>query len=311
MIRQHQFEKVELVQIVHPDESLAALEAADRPRRDHPAAPGAALSGGHPVHRRPGLLRHQDLRPGGLAARPGRYREISSCSCFGDFQARRLQARWRNPDTGKPELVHTLNGSGLAVGRTLVAVLENYQQADGSIACPRRCGLSGRAGAAPPAPQVADDAGKAEAEAFAQAVMSEAKTPAPEPPAAPAEPEAAAPAVEAPSAPAAPAFAAPTAPRMSPPGYPAMPGMQAPAPAAQPAAPSASQAQGEEPVDPRVEMMRQYEEMRRQAMEEAQRRWQQMYGNRQPAMPMGMPMPMYPGYPPQRAPVQGTAPAAQ
>jgi seryl-tRNA synthetase len=64
------------------------------------------------------------------------YREISSCSNFGDFQARRLQARWRNPETGKPELVHTLNGSGLAVGRTLVAVMENYQQADGSIRVP-------------------------------------------------------------------------------------------------------------------------------------------------------------------------------
>ena len=66
-----------------------------------------------------------------------KYREISSCSNFGDFQARRLQARWRNPATGKPELVHTLNGSGLAVGRTLVAVLENGQQADGSIVIPK------------------------------------------------------------------------------------------------------------------------------------------------------------------------------
>ena len=66
----------------------------------------------------------------------GRYREISSCSNCGDFQARRMQARYRNPETGKPELVHTLNGSGLAVGRTLVAVLENYQQADGSIRVP-------------------------------------------------------------------------------------------------------------------------------------------------------------------------------
>jgi seryl-tRNA synthetase len=65
-----------------------------------------------------------------------RYREISSCSNFGDFQARRLQARWRNPDTGKPELLHTLNGSGLAVGRTLVAVMENYQLADGGIEIP-------------------------------------------------------------------------------------------------------------------------------------------------------------------------------
>ena len=65
------------------------------------------------------------------------YREISSCSNFRDYQARRMQARWRNPETGKPELVHTLNGSGLAVGRTLVAVLENYQQADGSIVLPQ------------------------------------------------------------------------------------------------------------------------------------------------------------------------------
>ena len=66
----------------------------------------------------------------------GAYREISSCSNCGDFQARRMQARWRNPATGKPELVHTLNGSGLAVGRTLVAVMENYQNADGSITVP-------------------------------------------------------------------------------------------------------------------------------------------------------------------------------
>ena len=66
----------------------------------------------------------------------GEYREISSCSNCTDFQARRMQARWRNPQTGKPELVHTLNGSGLAVGRTLIAVMENYQQADGSIRVP-------------------------------------------------------------------------------------------------------------------------------------------------------------------------------
>jgi seryl-tRNA synthetase len=64
------------------------------------------------------------------------YREISSCSNCGDFQARRMLARWRNPETGKPELLHTLNGSGLAVGRTLVAILENYQQADGSLSLP-------------------------------------------------------------------------------------------------------------------------------------------------------------------------------
>jgi seryl-tRNA synthetase len=66
----------------------------------------------------------------------GKYREISSCSNFEAFQARRMQARWRDPATGKPELVHTLNGSGLAVGRTLVAIMENYQQADGSIRVP-------------------------------------------------------------------------------------------------------------------------------------------------------------------------------
>ena len=65
-----------------------------------------------------------------------KYREISSCSNFNDYQARRMQARWRNPETGKPELLHTVNGSGLAVGRTLVAVLENYQQADGRIKVP-------------------------------------------------------------------------------------------------------------------------------------------------------------------------------
>ena len=65
-----------------------------------------------------------------------KYREISSCSNMGDFQARRMQARWRNPETGKPELLHTLNGSGLAVGRTLLAILENYQQQDGSIVVP-------------------------------------------------------------------------------------------------------------------------------------------------------------------------------
>jgi seryl-tRNA synthetase len=65
-----------------------------------------------------------------------RYREISSCSNFEDFQARRMQARWRNPETGKPELAHTLNGSGLAVGRTLVAILENYQERDGRVRVP-------------------------------------------------------------------------------------------------------------------------------------------------------------------------------
>ena len=136
MIRQHQFEKVELVQIVRPEDGAQALEALT----------GHAES----ILQRLGLAyRVVTLCTGdlGFSARKtydlevwlpgqGAYREISSCSHFGDFQARRLQARWRNPETGKPELVHTLNGSGLAVGRSLVAVLENYQQADGSVVIP-------------------------------------------------------------------------------------------------------------------------------------------------------------------------------
>ena len=136
MIRQHQFEKVELVQAVRPADSFQALEELT----------GHAES----ILQRLGLAyRVVTLCTGdlGFSSRktydlevwlPGQqtYREISSCSNFGDFQARRLQARWRNPETGKPELVHTLNGSGLAVGRTLVAVLENYQQADGSVIIP-------------------------------------------------------------------------------------------------------------------------------------------------------------------------------
>ncbi|MFP4648927.1 MAG: serine--tRNA ligase [Halorhodospira sp.] len=136
MIRQHQFEKVELVQVVRPQESWEALEA---------------LTGhAETVLRRLALpYRVVSLCAGDIgfsAARTydlevwlpaqGRYREISSCSNFTDFQARRLQARWRNPDTGRPEPVHTLNGSGLAVGRCLVAVLENYQEADGRIRVP-------------------------------------------------------------------------------------------------------------------------------------------------------------------------------
>ncbi|MGD2081418.1 MAG: serine--tRNA ligase [Chromatiales bacterium] len=136
MIRQHQFEKVELVQAVRPGESYAALEELT----GHAEA----------ILQRLGLAyRVVSLCTGDLgfsAAKTydlevwlpgqGRYREISSCSNFEDFQARRLQARWRNPETGKPELLHTLNGSGLAVGRCLVAVMENYQQADGSIEVP-------------------------------------------------------------------------------------------------------------------------------------------------------------------------------
>ena len=136
LIRQHQFEKVELVQLVRPHQSEAALEALT----------------GHAEHilqklelpYRKVILCGGDL---GFSAAltydlevwlPGQsaYREISSCSNFRDYQARRMQARWRNPETGKPELLHTLNGSGLAVGRALVAVLENYQQEDGSVIIP-------------------------------------------------------------------------------------------------------------------------------------------------------------------------------
>ena len=136
MIRQHQFEKVELVQMVRPDQSDAALEALT----GHAEAVLQALD----LPYRKVILCGGDI---GFAARktydlevwlPAQdtYREISSCSNFGDYQARRMQARWRNPETGKPELLHTLNGSGLAVGRTLVAILENYQQADGAVAIP-------------------------------------------------------------------------------------------------------------------------------------------------------------------------------
>ena len=136
LIRQHQFEKVELVRIARPDRSEADLEALT----GHAEAILQALE----LPYRKVMLCGGDL---GFSSSmtydlevwlPGQsaYREISSCSNFGDFQARRLQARWRNPTTGKPELVHTLNGSGLAVGRTLVAILENGQNADGSISVP-------------------------------------------------------------------------------------------------------------------------------------------------------------------------------
>jgi seryl-tRNA synthetase len=136
MIRQHQFEKVELVQAVRPEDSFQALEELT----GHAEAILQRLG----VAYRVVTLCTGDL---GFSASktydlevwlPGqnRYREISSCSNFLDFQARRMQARWRNPQTGKPELVHTLNGSGLAVGRTLVAVMENYQDAEGAIRVP-------------------------------------------------------------------------------------------------------------------------------------------------------------------------------
>ncbi|MDX5333519.1 MAG: serine--tRNA ligase [Gammaproteobacteria bacterium] len=136
LIRQHQFEKVELVQLVRPEDSWAALEALT----GHAEAILQKL--GLPY--RAVTLCTGDL--GFSAAKTydlevwlpgqGKYREISSCSNFLDFQARRMKARWRNPETGKPELLHTLNGSGLAVGRTLVAILENYQQADGQVRIP-------------------------------------------------------------------------------------------------------------------------------------------------------------------------------
>ncbi|ROS04555.1 seryl-tRNA synthetase [Sinobacterium caligoides] len=137
MIRQHQFEKVELIHFARPDQSNQALEELT----GHAEAILQALE----LPYRKVILCGGDL---GFSARktydlevwlPGqdKYREISSCSNTGDFQARRMKARWKNPETGKNEYLHTLNGSGLAVGRTLVAVLENYQNADGSVDVPQ------------------------------------------------------------------------------------------------------------------------------------------------------------------------------
>lgn len=136
LIRQHQFEKVEMVQIVKPEESVQALEDMT----SHAEAILKKLE----IPYRVVILCGGDI---GFSASKtydievwlpaqNTYREISSCSNCTDFQARRMQARYRNPETRKPELVHTLNGSGLAVGRTLVAVLENYQQEDGSVEVP-------------------------------------------------------------------------------------------------------------------------------------------------------------------------------
>jgi seryl-tRNA synthetase len=137
MIRQHQFEKVELVHVVHPAESWSTLEVLTQHAET--------------VLQRLGLpYRVVTLCTGDLGFSsaktydlevwlPGQhsYREISSCSNFEAFQARRLRTRWRNPETGKTEFVHTLNGSGLAVGRTLVAVMENFQHSNGSITVPK------------------------------------------------------------------------------------------------------------------------------------------------------------------------------
>jgi seryl-tRNA synthetase len=136
LIRQHQFEKVELVHIVRPADSYAALEeltghAEKVLQRLELPYRVVALCGGDVGF---GSAKTYDIEvwlPG-----QGKYREISSCSNCEAFQARRMQARWRNPETGKPEPVHTLNGSGVAVGRALVAVLENCQNADGSVTVP-------------------------------------------------------------------------------------------------------------------------------------------------------------------------------
>jgi seryl-tRNA synthetase len=136
MIRQHQFEKVELVQVVKPEDSYAALEELTGHAENVLQGLGlpyrvVALCSGDIGF---GSTKTYDIEvwlPG-----QGKYREISSCSNCEAFQARRMQARWRNPATGKPEPVHTLNGSGVAVGRALVAVLENYQDPDGSVRVP-------------------------------------------------------------------------------------------------------------------------------------------------------------------------------
>ena len=137
MIRQHQFEKVELVQLSAPGQSWqqleeltghaeAVLRALELPYRKMCLCAGDMGFSSAKTYDLEVWLPSQET-----------YREISSCSNFGDFQARRLMARWRNPETGKPELLHTLNGSGLAVGRTLIALIENYQRADGAIDIPQ------------------------------------------------------------------------------------------------------------------------------------------------------------------------------
>ena len=137
LIRQHQFEKVELVQISKPSESYNVLEELTNDAEgilhllELPYRKVALCTGDLGFS----SAKTYDLEvwlPGQQA-----YREISSCSCFEGFQARRMQLRWKNPETKETEFLHTLNGSGLAVGRTLVAVMENYQNADGSIAIPK------------------------------------------------------------------------------------------------------------------------------------------------------------------------------
>ncbi|WP_372621854.1 aminoacyl--tRNA ligase-related protein, partial [Alteromonas stellipolaris] len=137
LIRQHQFDKVELVQLVKPEDSFDALEELTQhaetilQKLELPYRKVLLCTGDMGF----GACKTYDLEVW-LPAQ-NTYREISSCSNMLDFQARRMQGRFRNPETNKPELLHTLNGSGLAVGRTLVAILENYQQADGSVTIPK------------------------------------------------------------------------------------------------------------------------------------------------------------------------------
>ncbi len=136
MIRQHQFEKVEMVQLVKPGTSYDALEeltghAENILQKLKLPYRVVTLCGGDLGFSAAKTYDIEVWLPG-----QNKYREISSCSNFVDFQARRMKARWRNPETNKPELLHTLNGSGLAVGRTLIAVMENYQDKDGNITIP-------------------------------------------------------------------------------------------------------------------------------------------------------------------------------
>lgn len=136
LIRQHQFEKVELVQFVKPEESDAALEElvghAERVLQNLGLPHRTVILCGGDI----GFSSAKTYDIEVWVPSQNKYREISSCSSFRDFQARRMMARFRSKETGKPELLHTLNGSGLAIGRTLLAVLENYQQADGSVIIP-------------------------------------------------------------------------------------------------------------------------------------------------------------------------------
>jgi seryl-tRNA synthetase len=136
MIRQHQFEKVELVHLVAPADSYDALEELTANaemilQRLELAYRVVTLCSGDVGF---ASAKTYDLEV--WLPIQAKYREISSCSNCTDFQARRMQARWRNPETGRPELLHTLNGSGVAAGRTLIAIMENYQQSDGSIRIP-------------------------------------------------------------------------------------------------------------------------------------------------------------------------------